>query len=85
MIPVTARLAGGCDTGNAEYYKDGLKAEGGTLVKVLIGIDSSPSSERVLEAALARPWPPETTFCVLNIVDLQGFSRLPALIEEARR
>jgi nucleotide-binding universal stress UspA family protein len=62
-----------------------LKAEEGTLVKVLIGIDSSPSSERVLEAALARPWPPETTFCVLNIVDLQGFSRLPALIEEARR
>jgi nucleotide-binding universal stress UspA family protein len=52
-------------------------------MKVLIAIDSSPSSQRVLEAVLSRPWLPATTFCVLHVVDLQTFARLPVLIEEA--
>jgi nucleotide-binding universal stress UspA family protein len=54
-------------------------------MKVLIAIDSSPSSQRVLEAVLSRPWLPATTFCVLHVVDLQTFARLPVLIEEASR
>jgi nucleotide-binding universal stress UspA family protein len=53
-------------------------------MKVLIAIDSSPCSQRVLDEASARPWPLDTTFFVLNVVDVQRFSRFPVLIEDAR-
>jgi nucleotide-binding universal stress UspA family protein len=52
-------------------------------VKALVAIDSSPSSQRVLDAALARPWPDSTTFCLLNVVDLQRFEQIPVLIKDA--
>jgi nucleotide-binding universal stress UspA family protein len=53
-------------------------------VKVLIAIDSSPCSHRVLDEASARPWPLDTTFFVLNVVDFQRFARFPLLIENAK-
>jgi nucleotide-binding universal stress UspA family protein len=54
-------------------------------MKVLVAIDNSPSSETVLQAAVTRTWPAKTIFCVLNVVNLQRFERLPALIEDATR
>ncbi len=54
-------------------------------MKVLIAIDSSPSSQRVLDEVAARPWPLDTNFFVLSVVDVQRFARLPALIEDAKR
>jgi nucleotide-binding universal stress UspA family protein len=54
-------------------------------MKILIAIDSSSASERVLDEAAARPWPEGTTFSVVNVVDVQRFARLPALIEDAKR
>jgi nucleotide-binding universal stress UspA family protein len=54
-------------------------------MKVLIAVDASPSSERVLEEAAARPWPAGTSFSVVNVLDIQRFARLPALIEDAKR
>jgi nucleotide-binding universal stress UspA family protein len=54
-------------------------------MKILIAIDSSPSAQDVLQAAVMRPWPAGSTFCVLNVVDIQRFARLPGLIEEATR
>lgn len=54
-------------------------------MKVLIAIDSSPCSQRVLDEAAARPWPLDTNFFVLNVVDVQRFARFPAMIEDARR
>jgi nucleotide-binding universal stress UspA family protein len=54
-------------------------------MKVLIAIDNSPSSRTVLDSAANRSWPAKTEFCVLNIVNLQRFERLPALIEDATR
>jgi nucleotide-binding universal stress UspA family protein len=53
-------------------------------MKVLIAIDSSPCSQRVLDEASARPWPLDTNFFVLNVVDVQRFARFPAMIEGAR-
>ena len=52
-------------------------------MKVLIAIDSSPSSQDILDAALARPWPESAAFCLLHVVDLQRFEQLPALIKDA--
>jgi len=54
-------------------------------MKVLIAIDSSPSSERVLEEAAARPWPADTNFSAVHVVDLQRFAKLPMLVEDAKR
>jgi nucleotide-binding universal stress UspA family protein len=54
-------------------------------MKVLVAIDNSPSSETILKAVVNRPWPPRTTFCVLNVVNLQRFEKLPSLIEDATR
>jgi nucleotide-binding universal stress UspA family protein len=54
-------------------------------MKALIAIDSSPCSQRVLDEAAARPWPLDTNFFVLNVVDVQRFARFPAMIEDARR
>ena len=53
-------------------------------MKVLVAIDNSASSEKVLQAAVAGSWPSHTNFCVLNIVNLLSFERLPALIESER-
>lgn len=54
-------------------------------MKVLVAIDCSPASERVLDEAAVRPWPAGTTFSVVNVVDVHRFARLPALIEDAKR
>ena len=54
-------------------------------MKVLVAIDASPCSQRVLDEAATRPWPLDTNFFVLNVVDVQRFARFPAMIEDARR
>jgi len=54
-------------------------------MKVLVAIDNSPSSDTILGAVVNRPWLANTTFCVLNVVNLQRFEKLPALIEDATR
>jgi nucleotide-binding universal stress UspA family protein len=54
-------------------------------MKVLVAIDNSLSSNAILDVILTATWPAATTFCVLNVTDLQRFERLPALIEDAER
>ncbi len=53
-------------------------------MKVLIAIDCSPSSARVLEEAAARPWPADTSFSVLHVVDPQFVTKFPVLVEDAK-
>jgi nucleotide-binding universal stress UspA family protein len=54
-------------------------------VKVLMAIDNSPASERVLEDAACRRWPKSTSFSVVHVVEVQRFARWPALVEDASR
>jgi hypothetical protein len=54
-------------------------------MKVLIAIDSSPASQRVLEEIAARPWPSNTAFCIVSAVEVGRFSEVPALIADAKR
>src|SRR5258706_131767 len=42
-------------------------------MKILVAIDSSPSSEVVLREVTARPWPRGSTICVINVLDLFAF------------
>ena len=54
-------------------------------MRILIAIDSSPASERVLEEAVARRWPDNTSFSVVSAIDVGRFAELPALIDDAKR
>jgi nucleotide-binding universal stress UspA family protein len=53
-------------------------------MKVLIALDCSSGSERVLDEAAARPWPENTIFSVVNVVDAQRFARFTMMIEDAK-
>jgi nucleotide-binding universal stress UspA family protein len=53
-------------------------------MKILLAIDSSSTSQNVIQAAAARPWPFSTTFGVISIVDMGRWEGLPTLIEDAR-
>ncbi len=53
-------------------------------MKVLIAVDSSLPSKGVLDEVAARPWPGDTSFSVVNVIDIQRFARLPSLIEDAK-
>ena len=54
-------------------------------MKVLLAIDSSPSSQRLLKEAAARPWPADITFCVATAVEVALFVELPSVLEEFKR
>jgi nucleotide-binding universal stress UspA family protein len=54
-------------------------------VRILVAIDSSRASQCVLEEAATRPWPANTLFTIVNVVDLDRFAHLPAIVDDARR
>lgn len=53
-------------------------------MKVLLAIDLSSASQHVVETAATRPWPTGTVFCVLSIVDMGRWERVPMFVEEAK-
>ena len=53
-------------------------------MKVLLAIDSSPSSQRLLKEAAARPWSQNTAFCVATAVEVTLFVELPSVVEELK-
>jgi nucleotide-binding universal stress UspA family protein len=53
-------------------------------MKILIGVDRSPASQYVVDEAVVRPWPSDTIFSVITIVDEYGFARFPALLRDAK-
>jgi nucleotide-binding universal stress UspA family protein len=59
-------------------------------MNIVVAIDSSPSSEVVLNEVISRPWPKSTGFRILTVLDLFGFPSGvggvgPVTDEEARR
>ncbi len=54
-------------------------------MRILVAIDSSRASQCVLEEAATRPWPANTLFTIVNVVDLYRFAHLPAIVDDARR
>jgi nucleotide-binding universal stress UspA family protein len=52
-------------------------------VRILIAIDSSRASQCLLDEAAARPWPANTLFSIVNVVDLYYFAHLPAIVDNA--
>src|SRR6516164_5607222 len=62
-----------------------LRARQEAAMKIVLAVDNSPASQTVLDSAVNRIWPAQAKFRVLNIVNVQRFERLPALIEDATR
>lgn len=54
-------------------------------MKILLAIDASEGSQIALSEAAARPWPRNTEFLALNVLDIRSFARIPAVLEEAKR
>jgi nucleotide-binding universal stress UspA family protein len=54
-------------------------------MKILLAIDSSSTSQHVIQEAARRPWPFGTTLGVISIVDLGRWEGLPTLMEDAKR
>lgn len=54
-------------------------------MNILLAIDSSEGAQITLNEAAARPWPADTEFLALDVLDIRGFARFPAVIEDAKR
>jgi len=52
-------------------------------MKVLVSLDGAPSSQNALRAVGERPWPAETEFTVISVVDSFVTADLPALVKGA--
>ena len=53
-------------------------------MKVVIATDCSPAADLVLAEATARHWPKDTSFSLINVVDLHRFAGVLALLEEGK-
>jgi nucleotide-binding universal stress UspA family protein len=61
------------------------KPEWQLVVKVLIGMDFSQVSHYVVDEAVARPWPVDTAFLVLHVMEAHHFAGAPTFLDEAKR
>lgn len=52
-------------------------------MNVLLAIDHSVSSETAVSEVVARPWPPNTRVCVLNVVEPPHVLTIPSLVQTA--
>jgi nucleotide-binding universal stress UspA family protein len=54
-------------------------------MRILVAADGSSSSEAVIQEAARRPWPAESEFNVVTVVDPFFFTRAPLLLEDAKK
>jgi len=53
-------------------------------MKLLAAIDSSAYSQQVLDEIARRPWPSETTVCILHVIDWPLLPDSPSLIQTVK-
>lgn len=54
-------------------------------MRVLIALDVGPMSGEIVRAVAARPWPSNTTFLLLHVLDPFPFSKAPISLDRARQ
>ena len=54
-------------------------------MKILIGVDATPSCQEAVQAAAARPWPAESNFLLVTAIDPFFFVRAPVLLDQAKK
>lgn len=52
-------------------------------MNILLAVDHSVSSETAVSEVVARPWPPATKVCVLNVVEPPHVLVIPSLVQTA--
>lgn len=53
-------------------------------MKILLAVDSSKGSQFALDEALARPWPVNTEFLLLSVLE-RSFARFPEILRDAEQ
>jgi nucleotide-binding universal stress UspA family protein len=53
-------------------------------MKVLIALDATPQCGEIVAAVAARPWPADTSFLLLHVLDPFPFTKVPLALERAR-
>jgi nucleotide-binding universal stress UspA family protein len=53
-------------------------------MKILLAVDSSKGSQVALDEALARPWPANTEFLLLSVLE-RSFARFPEILRDAEQ
>jgi hypothetical protein len=54
-------------------------------LKILMGVDATPSCREAVQAAAARPWPPGSSFLLVTAIDPYFFARALALLDQAKK
>lgn len=54
-------------------------------MRILIGVDGSSSSDAVIQEAARRPWPADSEFKVVTVVDPFFFPKAPMPLEEEKK
>ena len=54
-------------------------------MKILLAIDSTGPSQPVVNEILSRPWPKDTEFAAVHVVNVFDLAQFPTLVEEERR
>jgi len=54
-------------------------------MKLLVAVDSSQSSVRVVDEVARRPWPSGTAVCILHVIDWPQLPSSASLIEIAEQ
>jgi nucleotide-binding universal stress UspA family protein len=53
-------------------------------MKILIALDATPSSAEIVKEAAARPWPAESAFFLLHVLDPFPFAKAPISMQRAK-
>src|ERR1700739_310014 len=53
-------------------------------MKILLAVDSSKGSQVALDEAFARPWPANTEFLLLSVLE-RSFARFPEILRDAEQ
>jgi hypothetical protein len=53
-------------------------------MKVLIALDASPQSAKIVGEAASRPWPANSQFLLLHVLDPYPFAKMPLSLERVK-
>ena len=53
-------------------------------MKVLVALDASPQCSEIVEEIAARPWPPETSFALVHVLDPFPYAKVPLSLARAK-
>jgi nucleotide-binding universal stress UspA family protein len=62
----------------------GSDVKDGSNMKILVALDATPECGEIVAEILSRPWPRDSSFLLLHVLDPFPFAKAPVLLERAR-